>query len=506
MGVLKDELVYSNESYSQLKKEIQKLDRIIRNPITKIDTKIRAIQAKYIAERDLEKQHSYLKVVVDNDKADEAVRVKLSGLVSKNFYPLFNNDLKGKPYRLLKGGRSSLKSSAVSIKLVTRFLEDPQANIIAFRKVAKYLSTSVYEQIKWAIYMLKAEDEFTFLKSPLKIVHNATDTAFYFAGVDDPMKIKSFKIAKGYISDLWFEEAAEFESEEEIDTVTDTFVRQDLPEGKEVEIYFTYNPPKNPYVWINEFAEDKIHDTDYWISHSDYTQDSLGVLSEQFIRKIEKIKLTDPDYYEWMYKGAVIGLGDIIYNYKLFNVIDELPNDDKLLFADIAIDTGYSTSATTFEYWGYTLKGNVILLNTYYYSPRGKVNKKAPSDFSKDLWDFVQENIQIYGVNIDSWTVDSADGAIRNQFFKDYGIWLSPAVKKQKVKMIENVESLLVQDRVYVLNIEANKIFLDEHKKYQWDEKTINTPDPKVIKEDDHTCDAFQYYVGNNLSKLGLKI
>jgi phage terminase large subunit len=433
--------------------------------------------------------------------------VKLSSIVSSNFHPLFKKkDPLKAPYRLLKGGRSSLKSSAVSVKLVTRFLEDPMANIIGFRKVGKYLSTSIYEQIKWAIYMLKAEDEFTFLKSPLKIVHDATDTAFYFAGVDDPMKIKSHKIAKGYISDLWFEEAAEFDGEEEIDTVTDTFIRQDLPEGKEVQVYFTYNPPKNPYIWINEFAEKKEVDEDYWVSHSDYTQDSLGVLSDQFLRKIEKIRKTDPDYWRWMYKGEVIGLGDIIYNFALFNQIDELPADDKLLFADVTLDTGYSTSATTFIFIGNTVKGKSIVLDTYYYSPRGKINKKAPSDFSKDLWDFVQKNIKLWSVNIDTWTIDSADGALRNQFFKDYGIYLAPAKKKTKVKMIENVEDLLALGRVYVLKTENNMIFLDEHKKYQWDEDTLQSDDPKVIKEDDHTCDAFQYFVANNLSRLGLKI
>lgn len=33
----------------------------------------------------------------------------------------------------------------------------------------------------------------------------------------------------------------------------------------------------------------------------------------------------------------------------------------------------------------------------------------------------------------------------------------------------------------------------------------IKTPNPEVIKVDDHTCDAFQYYVNDNLQKLNLK-
>jgi len=64
---------------------------------------------------------------------------------------------------------------------------------------------------------------------------------------------------------------------------------------------------------------------------------------------------------------------------------------------------------------------------------------------------------------------------------------------------------LLAQGRFYYLNTENNKIFIEEHKRYQWDEKTLQTDDPKVIKEADHTVDSFIYYVNDNLRKLGLK-
>jgi phage terminase large subunit len=427
--------------------------------------------------------------------------VRLSDIVSKNFVPFWKDNSYNK---ILKGGRSSTKSSNISLRMVKEFLEDDMANAVCFRKVAKYLSTSVYEQIKWAIYMLKAENEFTFYKSPMKIEHH-TGSAFYFFGVDDPMKIKSAKIAVGYVKDLWFEEAAEFDGKEEIDLVADTFIREKLPDGKHVNVYFSYNPPRNPYVWINEWVDELESDTNYYIHHSTY-EEVQHLLSKQMLDKILKVKITDPDYHDWMYGGKIIGFGNNVYNFKLFNIIDELPDDDRLILADIAIDTGYSTSATTFLYVGLTVKQRVILLDTYYYSPVNKVNKKAPSDFSKDLHDFTQRNVKQWGIHLDTQTVDSADGAIRNQYAKDHGIFLTPARKKDKEKMIENVEDLLALGRMYVLNTENNKIFLDEHRKYQWDEESLKTPQPKVVKVDDHTCDAFQYYVNNNLSKLNLKM
>lgn len=433
--------------------------------------------------------------------------IKLSDLLNENFYPLFSvgNPVKA-PYRIFRGGRSSFKSSAISIKLVKDFLEDDLGNVMVFRKVGNTLSTSVYEQIKWAIHMLGVESEFTFLKSPLKIIHKRTKSAFYFNGVDEPEKIKSNKIAVGYIFRLWFEEATEFDGMEEIDTVTDTFIRDDLPGDIQVEMYFSYNPPRNPYVWINEWIDSIMHDEDYYVHHSTYEDDKKGFLSEQFIKKVLKTKEKDPDYHDWMYLGKIIGLGDTVYNFNLFNVIDELPDDDRILFADIALDTGYSVSATTFLFIGFTAKRRIILLDTFYYSPDMRVIKKAPSDFAKDLNEFTLLNQKLYKVNIDTMVIDSADGALRNQYFKDYGESLIPARKKTKAKMIENVEDLLVQGAVYVLNNENNAIFLDEHKKYQWDPKTKKTPEPKVVKEDDHTCDAFQYYVNNNLQKLSLRL
>lgn len=440
---------------------------------------------------------------------DEKV-VRLSDHISKNFYPLFSRDNPiTQPYRVFKGGRSSLKSSSISLKLVKDFLEDDEANIVCLRKVAKYLSNSVYEQIKWAIYTLGVQEEFKFLKSPMKIIHKPTDTAFFFYGVDDPQKIKSHKIAKGYVSRLWFEEAAEFEGVEEIDIVTDTFIREDLPEGQQVEVYFSYNPPRNPYVWINEWIPEIEEDDDYYVHHSTYEDDTIGVLSQQFLKKIATIKKNDPDYHDWMYGGKVTGLGDVIYNIKLFQKIQsisEISDDERIVFADVAIDPGHSVSATAYLFIGITNKMNVVLLDTFYYEPANKLQKKAPSELSEELWKFVQENITKFDANIDTWTIDSAEGALRNQVFNMYSLVLTPAKKKKKHKMIDSVTDLLAQGRVYVLETENNEVFYDEHKKYRWDEDTLKKDDPKVIKEYDHTCDAFQYFVNNNLQKLNLSV
>ena len=259
--------------------------------------------------------------------------VNVLDLMNPHFYSFW---LSKEPNKVLSGGRSSMKPSVISMKLVLDFVEDDQGNVVVLRKVGKYLSTSVYEQIKWAIYILKLEAEFYFGKSPLIIRHKSTGTAFYFYGVDDPMKIKSAKIAKGYVMALWFEELTEFAGVEDIHIVSDTFIRQDLGE-KEVNIYYSYNPPGNPYAWVNEWKDGKAGHPDYFLHHSTYLNDEKGFLSNQMIRKIEQYKENGLDYWCWMYSGEVMGLGDMVYNMNHFKLIDELPQDDDIITTPMCI-------------------------------------------------------------------------------------------------------------------------------------------------------------------------
>lgn len=451
--------------------------------------------------RKVKPKHKRYRKATKNELLRQKKIVNIMDLINENFYDLW---LTEKSHIVAKGGRSSMKSSVISLRLVHDFLKDPEGNVIVLRKVAKYLRTSVYEQIQWAILMLGVQDEFIFRESPMKIVHKATGTAFYFYGVDDPIKLKSAKVAKGYVMALWFEEAAEFSGVEDIDTVEDTFIRQDI-EGAEVRVYFSYNPPRNPYEWINEWVDSKAEDPDYFIHHSTYLEDRKGFLSQQMLRKIENYRKNDPDYWRWMYKGEVIGLGDLVYNINLFKARETIPDDDDLLLIDVAVDGGHQVSATTFLAFGLTKKRRVVLLDTYYYSPENQAVKKAPSDLSKDYKEWIDHITAKYKKPIDTETIDSAEGALRNQIFRDYGRVLYPVVKKKKETMIDYVQNLLAQGRFYYLDTENNQIFIEEHKKYQWDEKSLKPgKEPKVVKTDDHTCDAFQYYVVNNLQKLSL--
>lgn len=282
-------------------------------------------------------------------------------------------------------------------------------------------------------------------------------------------------------------------------------MRQKHPLADIVRIFWSYNPPRNPYSWINEWSDNLIGDPNYLVHDSSYKDDELGFVTEQMLQDIERIKRNDYDYYRYLYLGEPVGLGTNVYNMNLFKPLDELPSDDRVIGLYYSSDGGHSVSATTHGCFGLTAKGKVILLNTYYYSPAGRVNKKAPSDLSKDLNEFITKTAtqdHWKGARIMKRTIDSAEAALRNQYYKDYGQHLMPVNKGKKVDMIDYAHVLLAQGRFYYLknpyptgldHADNNDIFIEEHKRFSWDEKTLGSDKPKVIEENDHTCDMFVY-------------
>jgi len=440
-------------------------------------------------------------VTVQHEK--QVKRVRITDEINPHFYSFWNSK---EDYKILTGGRSSLKSSVISLKLVTEFMKEPNGNVVCLRKVGKYLRTSIYEQITWAIYKLGIDKEFYFGKQPLRITHKRTGTAFYFYGVDDPLKIKSAKIAKGYVMALFFEELAEFSGIQDIDVVEDTFIREATENN--VKVYYAFNPPQSPKHWVNKWRDSKVGDKEYFLHHSTYLNDEKGFVSPQMIKKINKYKENDYEYYRFMYLGEAVGIGNNVYNFNLFKKVTEIPDSEKLTGLYYSIDTGHQVSATTALCIGLSAKGNVYLLDTYYYSPANKTDKKAPSDLAKDINNFIKKTATLYsGVPIKQRTIDSAEGGLRNQYKKDYGLRLHGVNKAMKKKdMIDYVVDLLAQGRVHILDIPNNQVFIDEHEGYKYDEKSIerNPDNPAVVKVDDHTCDAFQYFCIDNKKVLKL--
>lgn len=383
-----------------------------------------------------------------------------------------------------------------------------KANVVVLRKTATTIRDSIYSKIQWALQKYGFRIDGTHFKatvSPFRITHIDTGSSFYFYGQDDFEKLKSNDIND--IIAVWYEEASEFNGAEEFDQTNITFMRQKHKLAANVQFYWSFNPPRNPYSWINEWVEEVSEYEDYLVHHSTYKDDELGFTTEQMLANIERVKKNDHDYYLYLYEGFPVGIGDNVYNISLFQPLQAIPSDERIIKIYTSTDTGYSVSATTTSAYALTNKKNIVLLDTIYYSPEGKANKKSPEQHCQDLREFSEKIVSQYDRPISRKTIDSADGAMRNQYFNMYGERLHPVSKKKKVDMIDNVIDLLAQGRFFYLDIPSNQIFIEEHKKYRWNEKSVQTnPDnPEVIKVADHTCDNLQYYVQDNLRDLGLK-
>lgn len=431
--------------------------------------------------------------------------------IQKNINPHFKSVwTTSKPYNVLKGGRNSFKSSVIALLLVYMMIPfltaGKKANVVVIRKVGNTIRDSVFLKIQWALNKFGLSGRFKATVSPFKIQDSVTGSCFYFYGQDDFQKLKSNDI--GDIIAVWYEEAAEFSNKEDFDQSNVTFMRQKHPDIDFVKFFWSYNPPRNPYSWINEWAEELKNNDNYLVHSSSYLDDKLGFVTEQMLEDIERIKENDYDYYRYIYLGEPVGLSTNVYNMDLFNEIDKIPDNERVIGQFFAVDSGHQQSATTCLHLVMTSADKVYLIDTYYYSPAGKTHKKAPSILSRELHDFLEAKARRFpGAPILNMTIDSAEGALRNQYYEDYGVRWHPVAKKKKIVMTEYVQSLLAEGRFFYLPTENNlKYFVEEHKKYQWEEKSIMNDDPKVVKEDDHTCDAFQYFVIDNARYLNLKV
>lgn len=418
--------------------------------------------------------------------------IDVGKIIEPHFYRLLYDQ---HSYVIMRGGRSSFKSSTVSVILTLKMLQgvsrSRKANIVCLRKTAATLRDSVYEKIQWAMRKVAVMHQFTTKLNPLRIVHIATGSTFYFYGQDDFEKLKSNDI--GDVLAVWYEEASEFKNAEEFDQTNITFMRQKPDWADHTTFYWTYNPPRNPYSWINKWADSLVNEPEDLVDRSTYKNDQHGFLVADMLADIERVKRTDFDYYRYLYLGEAVGMCINVYNFPLFHQIDSLTDDDQLMGLYYGLDVGHEVSATTCVCVGLTTTRKIIVLDTYYYSPAGKSRKKSPSELAKEVAAFIHKNDKEWDTMRRSLVIDSAEGGLRNELINDYGISPTPVNKTDKLNMIDNVQTLLSQDRVFVLKKQPNVIFLEEHQSYHYDDKTLETANVRVVKEHDHTCDAFQY-------------
>lgn len=456
--------------------------------------------------------------------------IDIKNIIAPHFWNTFNSK---KAHQIDDGGRASTKTSKNALKIAYHCISEKDCNAIIIKRYQNTIRNSVFKEIKRALKRLGLNEgsDYKATVSPFQIHINQTGNNIYFAGGDDYERVKGFIDEEAPIKIVWFEELTEFDEPDQIDQIIATFSRGN--DDWFITMY-SYNPPKNRFSWVNLWAEKMRQRDDVLYCHTDYRTVPREWLGQKFIEEAERLKKYDEKRYRWIYLGEVIGIEGLIYNPDLIKIKPaSYIKDHKLrcLYIDLAIDAGYSTSATTCLAIGYMSDGEWYLLDTYYYSPVEQPTKKAPSDFADEIFNFRISVSKEYQALIDNETIDSAETALVNEIFKKYGITLHKVNKgneaNAKEKLIDFSQDFLATNKFNVIDNNNNKIFLREVKEYMWAKDSVEkgkpTPD-KTEKEikgmdtyynthsqnyaysyADHTCDALQYYVRDNLEKLNLQ-
>ncbi len=361
---------------------------------------------------------------------------------------------------------------------------------LGIRKVQNTILKSVYANFKAAANIMGVRDQFRFVDSKLEITYLGRGNKIYFAGADDPEKIKSIKDADFPLAIVWFEELAEFKSEDEVTTIENSILREEL-EGKifsqadrqqaypfDYSFYYSYNPPKRKQSWVNKKYESSMIDANTYVHHSTYLGNPH--LSKKFIEEAENVKKNKPLKYRWEYLGEAIGSGVVPFDnlqIEKGSITDEMVAS----FDNIrnGIDYGYATDPLAFVRWHYDKKKNCIYAIDEIYGVKISNRKLA-------------KGLKERGYQNDRIAAESAEPKSNAELRDELGIPRIYTVKKGPDSVEYGEEWLDDLDAIYIDPLRTPNIAREfENIDYQTDKD--GNPLARLEDKDNHTIDATRY-------------
>ena len=329
----------------------------------------------------------------------------------------------------LKGGRASTKSSFISVEVFLALIRDPEANGICFRRFENEIRDTVFAQLEWAAAKLGIYDQFKWNTSPFKITHLETGQMILFKGADNPKKIKSTKLAKGYLKFAWFEEVDQFGGMAEIRNIEQTLFRGTT---KHQLAFYSYNPPKSARSWVNE--ETKIIKPGRVVHSSDYRTVPKDWLGETFLTNAEHLKSVNEEAYKHEYLGLETGTGLEVFN----NVTVRPITDKEISYFDYryqGLDFGYAADPLCFGEFHFDAKKKTLYL-FFEISGIGLKNSQFASMLSKD---------QLAQIT----TADAAEPKSIDELREDYGMNIiaadkAPGSVEHGIKWLQDLEQIII--------------------------------------------------------------
>lgn len=417
-------------------------------------------------------------------------RIVLSEIILDQFKPFWIASKKKKHLRyVLKGGRGSGKSFIIPMRIMLDIMEYP-VSALGVRKVQNTILKSVYANFKGAANAMGVRHLFRFVDSKLEITYKPRGNKIYFAGADDSDKIKSIKDADFPLAIMWIEELAEFKNEDEVTTIENSVLREEL-EGKianfsmrkrvypfDYSFYYSYNPPKRRQSWVNKKYESSFIDANTYVDHSTYLGNPY--LSKKFIEEAENVKKNKPMKYRWEYLGEAIGSGVVPFDnlqIEAGSITDEMvANFDNIRNGN---DFGYATDPLAFVRWHYDKKKNGIYAIDEIYGV-----KISNRELAKKLHEKGYQNDEIFS--------DSAEPKSNAELVNEHGIRNIKGVKKGPDSVEYGEQWLDDLDFICIDPLRTPNIAKEfENIDYQTDRD--GNPKPRLEDKNNHTIDATRY-------------
>jgi len=381
-----------------------------------------------------------------------------------------------------KGGRGSGKSSDVAHIMLQLIMRYP-LNAVVIRKVDNTLVTSVYEQIKWAMEQQQVTHLFKVMKSPLEIQYIPRGNKIIFRGAQNPERLKSLKDSRFPYAIAWIEELAEFKTEDEVTTITNSLLRGELDDGLFYKFFFTYNPPKRKTSWVNKKYETVFQPPNTFVHHSTYLDNPY--IAQAFKDEAEAQRVKNEKRYRWEYLGEAIGSGVVPFDNLEFR---EIPDEEYNTFDNFrqGVDYGYATDPLAFVRWHYDKKRNTIYAMEEIYGVKMS-NKK----FSENMYKIKAE---------EHHTISEVSPKDIDELKFEHGIYKIKQAKKGPGS-VEYGEKWLDDLDAIVIDPKRTPNIAREFENIDYETDRDGNPKARLVDVDNHTIDATRYAFENDMKK-----
>lgn len=403
---------------------------------------------------------------------------RLSELIPKAFHPVWRASIAKEILHVVcKGGRGSGKSSDIA-HIITQLLMRYPVNAVGIRKIDNTIETSIFEQMKWAINEQSVSHLFKINKSPMRITYIPRGNYMIFRGAQDPTRIKSLKSANFPFALAWVEELAEFKTEEEITTITNSLLRGELEDGLFYKFFYTYNPPKRKQSWVNKKYESSFQPKNTFIHKSTYLDNPF--ISKQFIEEAQATEKRSPLRYRWEYLGEAIGSGVVPFDnlqVKAGSITDEMIAS----FDNIrqAVDFGYGPDPLAFVRWHYDKARNGIYAIDELYGQ--KISNRELAKWIKSK-----------GYDSQEITADSAEPKSIAELRTEHGIKRIIGAKKGP-DSVEYGEEWLDDLDFICIDPQRTPNIAREFESIDYQTDKDGNPKPRLEDKNNHTIDSTRY-------------